>query len=108
MLYDTGVDFSSRNNFANLGSFATVSVPVGSIIPWSLSSKTRNCATLVRKDNFDLVVLLTYNNIVIFYFQEQCAWAIGNIAVDSEECRDILISQNVISPLIALLKVLSL
>ena len=28
-----GVDFSSRNNFGNLGSFAKASVPVASIIP---------------------------------------------------------------------------
>ena len=34
MLNDTGVDFISSNNVANLGSFAKVSVPVGSIIPW--------------------------------------------------------------------------
>ena len=33
LLYNTGVDFSSRNNFANLGSFAKVSVPVQCIIP---------------------------------------------------------------------------
>ena len=32
-LYDTGVDFSLRINNANLGSFAKVSVPVGSVIP---------------------------------------------------------------------------
>ena len=30
----TGADYSSHNNFANLGSFAKVSIPVGSIIPW--------------------------------------------------------------------------
>ena len=30
----TGVDFSSQNNFTNLVSFAKISVPVGSIIPW--------------------------------------------------------------------------
>ena len=34
LLYDTGVDFSSRNNFANLDTFAKVSVSVESIIPW--------------------------------------------------------------------------
>ena len=34
ILYRTGVGFSSRNNFANLGSFAKVSIPVQSIIPW--------------------------------------------------------------------------
>ena len=37
--------------------------------------------------------------------QEQCAWALGNIAGDGEECRDLLISQGVIDPLIKLLKV---
>ena len=34
LLYNTGVNFSSRNSFANLCSFAKVSVPVKSIIPW--------------------------------------------------------------------------
>ena len=33
LLHDTGVGFSSHNNFATLGSFAKVSIPVGSIIP---------------------------------------------------------------------------
>ena len=33
LLYNTGVDFSFRNNFANVGSFAKVSVPAESIIP---------------------------------------------------------------------------
>ena len=33
LLYDTGVNFISRNNLNNLGSFAKVSVPVKSIIP---------------------------------------------------------------------------
>ena len=32
----TGVDISSRNNFANLGSFAKVSVPLESIIPYTI------------------------------------------------------------------------
>ena len=32
-MYDTGVDFSSHNNFANLVFFAKVSVPVKSKIP---------------------------------------------------------------------------
>ena len=32
-VHSTGVNFSSRNNFANLGSFAKVSVSVQSIIP---------------------------------------------------------------------------
>ena len=34
LLHRTGLDFSSRNKFTNLGSFAKVSVPVESIIPW--------------------------------------------------------------------------
>ena len=33
LLYSTGADFSFRNNFANLGSFGKVSVPVQLIIP---------------------------------------------------------------------------
>ena len=31
---DMGVNCSSRKNLANLGSFAKVSVPIESIIPW--------------------------------------------------------------------------
>ena len=38
-LYDTGVDFISRNNFSNLGSFAKVSILVGSIIPCTKDDK---------------------------------------------------------------------
>ena len=34
----TGVDFYSRNSFANLGSLAIVSVPIQSIIPWQDST----------------------------------------------------------------------
>ena len=33
LLYTTGVNFSSRNIFSNLSSFAKVLVPVGSMIP---------------------------------------------------------------------------
>ena len=33
LLYSAGVNFSSRNNFANLGSFAKVSAPVQFMIP---------------------------------------------------------------------------
>ena len=41
LLHSTGVNFSSRNNFANLGSFAKVSVPVQFIIPWYAVLYTR-------------------------------------------------------------------
>ena len=34
LLYDTGVAFSSGNEFANFVSFVKVSVPVQLIIPW--------------------------------------------------------------------------
>ena len=34
LLYDMGVGFNIRNNFANFGSFAKVSVPLQFIIPW--------------------------------------------------------------------------
>ena len=36
LLYGTGVDFSSRNNFASLCSFAKISAFVGSMIPWRI------------------------------------------------------------------------
>ena len=36
-------DYSSRNNFANSSSFAKVSVPVGTIIPWPKADKKRSC-----------------------------------------------------------------
>ena len=38
LLCDTGVNFCSRNNFADLGSFAKVFVLVESIIPCSLAA----------------------------------------------------------------------
>ena len=40
-MYDTGADFSSRNNFANLDSFAKVSDPVGFVIPCFATSGNR-------------------------------------------------------------------
>ena len=43
----TGVHFCSFNNFANLGSFAKVSVPVESIIPWSQTVFSRSCDTML-------------------------------------------------------------
>ena len=39
-------------------------------------------------------------------FQDQCAWAIGNLAGGSKECRDILRVQGALTPLINLLQVL--
>ena len=35
LLYDTSVDFSFRNNFAYLGSFAKVFASLETIVPWS-------------------------------------------------------------------------
>jgi len=37
--------------------------------------------------------------------QDECAWAIGNLAGGSAVCRDILRSKGAVEPLIALLKV---
>ena len=42
LLYDTGAGFISGNNFANLGSFAKVSVPSMFIIPCLKLMKTQN------------------------------------------------------------------
>jgi len=38
--------------------------------------------------------------------QDECAWAIGNLAGGSAVCRDILRAKGAVDPLIALLKVL--
>ena len=46
LLYNTGVDSSSRYNFANLGSFTKVSIPVGFVIPCLLTVKKRELCTL--------------------------------------------------------------
>jgi len=40
--------------------------------------------------------------------QDECAWAIGNLAGGSAICRDILRAKGAVDPLIALLKVTSL
>ncbi|XP_074641679.1 uncharacterized protein LOC141899333 [Tubulanus polymorphus] len=48
-----------------------------------------------------LITYLSGSNPVM---QDQCAWALGNIAGDSEECRDVLKHQGIIPPLVELLK----
>ena len=55
--HDTDAGFSSRNNFANLGSFAKVSFPVEFIIPWFDLSENRSCLTvpIVRACNSYLI-----------------------------------------------------
>ena len=62
-LYDTVVDLSSRNNFSNSGSFAKVSIPVGSIIPcFNHCNKYNNCFLLnynLKKVNYDILVTST-------------------------------------------------
>ncbi|KAF2068595.1 hypothetical protein CYY_010078, partial [Polysphondylium violaceum] len=47
-----------------------------------------------------LVNYLSSNNKTL---QDQCAWALGNIALDCKEYRDIIISQGVIRPLLKML-----
>lgn len=37
--------------------------------------------------------------------QDQCAWAIGNMAAGNADCRDVLRAKGAIEPLICLLKV---
>ena len=49
-----------------------------------------------------LITFLSGSNVLL---QDQCAWALGNMSGDSLECREILIAQGIIPPLINLLKV---
>ena len=60
-LYGTGIGFSSSNNFANLGSFAKVTVPVEPIIP--CSTLTLNWSYLINEKttvNMNQVCLFIY------------------------------------------------
>ena len=63
LVYDTGADFSSRNNFSNSGSFAKVSIPLRSIIPcFNHCDKYNNCFLLnynLKKVNYDILVTST-------------------------------------------------
>jgi len=43
----------------------------------------------------------------VFTIQNECAWAIGNLAGGSAVCRDTLRAKGAVEPLIALLKVCS-
>ena len=56
LFYDTGVDFSSRNNFANLDSFAKGSIPVRSIMPRSYLQKLEVVSTHIdNSQNWHIV-----------------------------------------------------
>ena len=48
LMYWTGVYFSCLNNFANLGSSATVSVPAQSITPQSISDDGTDLSVVVQ------------------------------------------------------------
>ena len=60
LLYDTGVDFGFRNNFANSGSFAKVSDPLQFIIPW--------CLYVYIISTILLYIILTIASIQFFYY----------------------------------------
>ncbi|KAL3858206.1 hypothetical protein ACJMK2_012808 [Sinanodonta woodiana] len=48
-----------------------------------------------------LIIYLSSNNSML---QDQCAWAIGNLAGDGKECRSFLHAQGVVAPLVKLLQ----
>ncbi|XP_064650858.1 importin subunit alpha-7-like [Lineus longissimus] len=48
--------------------------------------------------------LITYLSSGNSLMQDQCAWALGNVAGDSAECRETLKKQGIVEPLISLLK----
>ena len=59
-LYDTSVDFSSHNNFANIGSIAKVSIPVKTTIPW-LDIKTKQQSKVAAMEFFILILTIHGN-----------------------------------------------
>ena len=68
-LCDTGVDFISRNNFANVGFFAKVFVSVQLIIPWfvQVAIKTAVCFKLSDDFSFLLLTSLPSKSHLVFY-----------------------------------------
>ena len=46
LLYDTDTDFISRNNFAKLGSFAKVFVPIQPVTPWYTRTTKMELSTI--------------------------------------------------------------
>ncbi|XP_052798638.1 importin subunit alpha-8-like [Mya arenaria] len=48
--------------------------------------------------------LITYLGSSNNALQDQCAWALGNIAGDSAECRNLLHAQGIVAPIVNLLK----
>lgn len=39
------------------------------------------------------------------HIQDQCCWALGNLAGDGPECRDTLLAQGALQPMVNLLEV---
>ena len=69
-----------------------------------------NLATGVHEDTMKVLkasaaYLITYLSGQNIQLQDQCAWALGNFSGDSQECRDILRAQGIITPMVNLLKV---
>ena len=62
-----------------------------------------NSLRIVKVAGAYLVTYLTSHSIQL---QDLCAWTLGNLAGDGKECREMLRSQGIVSPMIHLLKVL--
>ncbi|XP_022110502.1 importin subunit alpha-1-like isoform X2 [Acanthaster planci] len=61
-----------------------------------------HCILVLQSAAPYLVTYLSGQNAAL---QDQCCWALGNLAGDGPECRDRLVAQGAIKPLINLLKV---
>ena len=65
-IYNTGVNFSSRNNFANLGSFAKPSVPVQSItFGVHIIQRSESCLLSINNTSEQTTPTRTHNHVIL-------------------------------------------
>ena len=71
----------------------------------NLAGSTREYAVRVLKaSGAYLITYLSGSNVLL---QDLCAWTLGNLAGDCEECRRMMLDQGAVDPLVHLLKVVT-
>ena len=105
-----GINFSSRNNFANLGHFAKVSILLEPIIPWSNYAESSSCLLMLtwpqihNSTNWvgcDSHIQSTIGkscccstfyhyitDVLIAYWLKDCLWELWHFLIDTMECHN--------------------
>ena len=69
----------------------------------NLAGSTRDhAAHILKAGGAYLITYLRGSNVLL---QDLCAWTLGNLAGDCEECKTIMLDQGAVDPLVHLLKV---